>query len=176
MTGLLGVEFRPRFATIHRQQLYSIDAVPTYREQNYRICPHARIDYENLVSQWDEVLRFVATIKLGYARASQLFKRLNSYDRQHPLYRALRDLGRLYKTEYILRYVDQPCLRQTVEGILTAPAARPGGACQPFRQSGCNWKQRSIWLDDLSRATDRRRLQTTYYERHQLLEPTVSNR
>jgi len=77
VTGLLGVEFRPRFATIHRQQLYSIDAVPTYRGQNYRICPHARIDYENLVSQRDEVMRFVATIKLGYARASQLFKRLN---------------------------------------------------------------------------------------------------
>lgn len=119
VTGLIGVEFRPRFATIHRQQLYSIDAVSTYKEQGYRISPNARIDYDNLINQWDEVLRFVATIKLGYAKASQLFKRLNSYDRQHPLYRALRDLGRLYKTEYILRYIDDPLLRETVEGILT---------------------------------------------------------
>lgn len=58
-------------------------------------------------------------IKLGYAKASELFKRLNSYDRQHPLYRALRDLRRLFKTDYILRYVDEPELRETVEGILT---------------------------------------------------------
>lgn len=119
VTGLIDVEFRPRFATIHQQQLYSIDAVSTYREQGYRISPNARIDYDNLTSQWDEVLRFVATIKLGYAKASQLFKRLNSYDRQHPLYRALRDLGRLFKTDYILRYIDDPLLRETVEGILT---------------------------------------------------------
>ena len=119
VTGLIDVEFRPRFATIHKQQLYSIDSVSTYKEQGYKLTPSARIDYENLISQWDEVLRFVATIKLGYTKASQLFKRLNSYDRQHPLYRALRDLGRLFKTDYILRYVDEPELRETVEGILT---------------------------------------------------------
>ncbi|GAB3968578.1 hypothetical protein GCM10028806_12900 [Spirosoma terrae] len=73
----------------------------------------------HIASQWDEILRLVATIKLGYAKASLLFKRLNSYDRQHPLYRALRDLGRLFKTEYILRYINDPQLRETVEGILT---------------------------------------------------------
>lgn len=119
VTGLLGVDFRPRFARIHHQQLYSLDAVSTYKEQGYRIYPQARVDYENLVSQWDEILRFVATIKLGYAKASQLFRRLNSYDRQHPLYRALRDLGRLFKTEYILRYLDELDIRESVEGILT---------------------------------------------------------
>ena len=119
VTGLIDVEFRPRFATIHKQQLYSIDSVSTYKVQGYKLTPSARIDYENLISQWDEVLRFVATIKLGYTKAIQFFKRLNSYDRQHPLYRALRDLGRLYKTDYILRYVDEPELRKTVEGILT---------------------------------------------------------
>ncbi|MBR8838091.1 MAG: Tn3 family transposase [Stigonema ocellatum SAG 48.90 = DSM 106950] len=119
VTGLIGVEFRPRFASIHRQRLYSLDAVSIYKEQGCRIGPDARIDYEHVVSQWDEILRLVATIKLGYAKASLLFKRLNSYDRQHPLYRALRDLGRLFKTEYILRYISEPQLRETVEGILT---------------------------------------------------------
>ena len=37
----------------------------------------------------------------------------------HLRYRALRDLGRLFKTEYILRYIDDPELRETVEGTLT---------------------------------------------------------
>ncbi len=119
VTGLLGVDFRPRYARIHRQQLFSLDAVSTYKQQGYRILPKAKVDYENLVSQWEEVLRFVATIKLGYAKASQLFKRLNSYDRHHPLYRALRDLGRLYKTLYILRYLDDADLRASVERMLS---------------------------------------------------------
>ena len=58
-------------------------------------------------------------MKLGYVQASTLLKRLNSYARQHPLYRALKDLGRLYKTDYILRYVHDADLRATVEGMLT---------------------------------------------------------
>ncbi|MFD2572449.1 Tn3 family transposase [Spirosoma soli] len=119
LTGLLGVEFRPRFATIHRQQLYSIDAVGTYKGKGYRIVPSARIDYENLIEQSDNLLRFLTTMRLGYTQPSTLLKRLNSYARQHPLYRALKDLGRLYKTDYILRYVDDPDLRASVEGMLT---------------------------------------------------------
>lgn len=119
VTGLIDVELRPRFVTIHRQRLYSIDAVSTYKEQAYKLVPDARIDYEHLVEQWDNILRFVSSIKLGYTQASTLLKRLNSYARQHPLYKALKDLGRLYKTEYILRYVDDANLRATVEGMLT---------------------------------------------------------
>ena len=119
LTGLIDIELRPRFVTIHRQRLYSVDAVSSYKDHEYRISPDARVDYEHLVEQWDHVLRLVATIKLGYTQASTLLKRLNSYSRQHPLYKALKDLGRLYKTDYILRYVADPDLRATVEGMLT---------------------------------------------------------
>ena len=119
LTGLVDVELRPRIVTIHRQRLYSIDAVATYAEHGYKIEPDARIDLEHLIEQWDNILRLLATIKLGYTPASTILRRLNSYARQHPLYRALKDLGRLYKTDYILRYVDDPELRANVEGILT---------------------------------------------------------
>jgi TnpA family transposase len=80
--------------------------------------PTARVDYENLIEQADNLLRFLATMRLGYTQPSILLKRLNSYARQHPLYRALKDLGRLYKTEYILRYIDDPDLRASVEVML----------------------------------------------------------
>ena len=119
ITGLIDVELRPRFVTIHRQRLYSLDSVASYKESGYRIAPDMRVNFEQLVEQWDNILRFVASIKLGYVQASTLLKRLNSYSRQHPLYRALKDLGRLYKTDYILRYVHDPDLRATVEGMLT---------------------------------------------------------
>jgi TnpA family transposase len=119
LSGLFGLELRPRFVTIHTQQLYSIDSAATYKELGYTITPHKRIDYEHLIAQWDDLLRLAASIKLGYVKASTVLKRLNSYARQHPLYRALKDLGRLYKTEYILRYVADADLRETVEGMLT---------------------------------------------------------
>jgi TnpA family transposase len=119
LAGLYGLELRPRFVSIHSQQLYSLDAVSTFKEAKYTITPHKRIDYEHLVASWDDLLRLGASVKLGFVKASTILKRLNSYARQHPLYRALKDLGRLYKTDYILRYVDESELRETVEGMLT---------------------------------------------------------
>jgi len=119
ITGLIDIELRPRFKTLHTQQLYSIDAPSLYRAEGYKLVPEGRIDYEHLVSQWDDILRLVVTVKLGYAKASTLFRRLNSYARQHPLYRALKDLGRLYKTRFILRYIAQPSLREATEGMLS---------------------------------------------------------
>lgn len=119
ITGLINIEFRPRLAGLYKRQLYSIDAPHTFKELNYKILPDAKIDYEHLVEQWDEILRMTTTIKLGYHKASTLFKRLNSYARKHPLYKALTDLGRIYKTIYTLRYIDQPPLRKSVEGVLS---------------------------------------------------------
>ena len=119
ITGLLGIAYWPRLAKIHEQQLFSLDAVSEYRQQGYRIKPDAKINYELIIEQWDEILRFVTTIKLGHCKASTLIKRLNSYSQQHPLYKALKELGRLYKTVFILQYVDQPAIRKSTKRVLS---------------------------------------------------------
>jgi TnpA family transposase len=46
-----------------------------------------------VIQQWDEILRMIATIKLKEVTASDLFRRLNSYSKQHALYRALKAFG-----------------------------------------------------------------------------------
>lgn len=119
VTGLLGIEFRPRFARFHHQQLYAINEPRTYREQGYKICPDFKINLEHLENHWDDILRLVCTIKLGYAKSSTLFRRLNSYSKQHPIYKALKDLGRLYKTAYIYQYMDDQRIRKSVSGALS---------------------------------------------------------
>jgi TnpA family transposase len=117
--GLLGIDFRPRLVKMHRQRLFSIDALTHYRQKDYKMVPVERIDYEHLVAYWDDVLRFNASMKLGYILPSMLLKRLNSYASEHPLHKALSDLGRLYKSDLVLRVVDDPTLRASIEGMLT---------------------------------------------------------
>ena len=39
----------------------------------------------------------------------------NSYSKQHPLYRALKEFGKIPKTLFILKYVDDPAFRQAIE-------------------------------------------------------------
>jgi TnpA family transposase len=64
------------------------------------------INEEIASTQWNEMLRFIATIKLKKTTASQLFRRLNSYSKQHPLYNALKEFGKIPKTLFILKYAD----------------------------------------------------------------------
>ena len=112
---LLGFSYAPRIKNFPYQQRYSFRRRKEYEQKGYPILPDGYIDTALIESQWDEVLRFVATIKLKVTSASQLFKRLNSYSRQHPLYTALKEFGKIEKSLFLLKWIDLLDLRQAVE-------------------------------------------------------------
>jgi TnpA family transposase len=112
---LLGFAFAPRIKNFAHQQRYSFRRRKEYERQGYRILPDGYIHTDLIATQWDEILRFVATIKLKVTTASQLFKRLNSYSRQHPLYIALKEFGKIEKSLFLLKWIDLVELRQAVE-------------------------------------------------------------
>jgi TnpA family transposase len=114
-THLLGFEFAPRIKGLGRQQLYSFKHRRHYEAQGHVLLPDRYIRESLIEDQWDEVLRFMATIRLKVTTASQLFKRLNSYSKQHPLYRALKEFGKIPKTLFILKYRDDLEFRQAIE-------------------------------------------------------------
>ncbi len=58
-----------------RQQLYSFRRRKEYEKKKYKILPDGYINEELIEEHWDDILRFVATIKLKVTSASQLFKR-----------------------------------------------------------------------------------------------------
>jgi TnpA family transposase len=71
------------------------------------------ISFLNIIEDnWDDIL---ATIKLKETTASEIFRRLNSYSKQHALYRALKTFGKIIKSIFILRYIDDLELRQAIE-------------------------------------------------------------
>jgi len=119
VTHLLGFTFAPRLKTLSKHQLYSFEKKKVYSNRGCVILPDAYINTKIIEENWDSILRFVATIKLKRTTASQLFKRLNSYSNQHPLYQALKEFGKIIKTLFILQYVDDLELRQSIEKQLS---------------------------------------------------------
>jgi TnpA family transposase len=115
ITHLLGFTFAPRIKNLQDQRLYSFEKRKVYEEKGYAILPDATINTEIIAEQWDQILRLIATLKLKETTASQLLKRLSSYSRQHPLYRALKAFGQIIKSLYILTYLDDLKLRQAIE-------------------------------------------------------------
>lgn len=118
-TYLLGFTFAPRIKGLGRQKLYAFSHSKLVKKQIQGLQPDHYINEDFMDAQWDEVLRFITTIKLKITTASQLFKRLNSYSKQHPLYKTLKEFGKIIKTLFILKYVDDTEFRQAIEKQLS---------------------------------------------------------
>ncbi len=111
----LGLSFAPRIKGLKRQSLYAFQRRKAYEQKGYKILPDKYINTKLIEDNWDDILRFIATIKLKETTASQLFKRLNSYSKQHVLYRALKEFGKIIKSVFILKYIDDVEFRQAIE-------------------------------------------------------------
>lgn len=111
LTYLLGFSFAPRIKGIGKQRLYLFRGHDRLAREGWKIAPNDTLIREN----WDDLLRLVATIKLKDNTASDIFRRLNSYSRQHALYQTLKAFGQMIKSLFILRYIDDVELREAIE-------------------------------------------------------------
>jgi TnpA family transposase len=116
LSYLFGIEFCPRIKLVHLQDLY---LPPGYKvEGPFRRHFEREIDWDVIEKYWDDVVRILASIRRGNASAVVLCLRLSSYARQNVLYRALREVGRIYKTRFIMRYYDEVEFRRRINAGL----------------------------------------------------------
>ena len=118
VTHLLGISFAPRIADFKKQYLYSFDYVANVKKLGYKIVPNRKINTKLIEENWDGILRMISTLRTREVTASQLFRRLSSYSREHSLYRALKEFGKIIKTLFLLKYVDDVDLRKQIQKML----------------------------------------------------------
>ena len=119
LTHLLGYSFAPRIKNFKEKSLYCFDSSTKkeFEEKGYKILPNGKnyINVKVLKENWDEVLRFITSIKLRETSASQILHRLSSCSKKHRLYQALNEFGKIIKTIFLLKYIDDVKLRQAIE-------------------------------------------------------------
>jgi len=108
----LGLRFSPRLRDLADQQFYrtsqlKMDAYPQLKEHLSGV-----LNQERLLPHWDEILRLIGSLKLGWVTASLIVQKLQAFPRKHPLTRALQEYGRLLKTLHILRWYDDESNRR----------------------------------------------------------------
>ena len=64
VTHLLGYTFVPRIKGFKKSVLYSLLGRSVYTAQDFPIFPDRMINEELILSQWDNILRLIATIAL----------------------------------------------------------------------------------------------------------------
>lgn len=115
VTHLLGISYAPRIKNFKEQRLYGFENRFQLKDPGYKILPDGRINTNIVTENWDNILRLAVTIKMKETTASQLFRRLSSYSKQNPLYRAIKEFGKIIKTIFLLKYIDDVELRQDIE-------------------------------------------------------------
>ncbi|NIP28453.1 MAG: Tn3 family transposase [Phycisphaerae bacterium] len=118
--AMLGRRFCPRIRGLHRQRIYRIDREKDYGPLAVLVDRGDRtIHMDWIVEQWHRMGHFYASLESGHTTASVALRRLNGYTGKNHFYRANRELGRIFKTEHILRYMSDKGMRvRTRRGLL----------------------------------------------------------
>ena len=109
---LLGLQFSPRIADIGGARFWRVDGKADYGVLDDLAAN--RINTRLIVEHWDDLLRLAGSLKLGVVRATDLTRVLQTNDRPTRLARALQELGRLIKSLYMLRFIDDETYRRRI--------------------------------------------------------------
>jgi len=122
---LLGYEFSPRLADIGSTRFWRIDMKANYGKLN-DISNH-KINTNIIKKHWDDILRVAVSLKLGHISGSELIRSLfNKKGRPSGLAKALINLGRIQKTLYLLRFIDDEDYRRHILTQLNRGECRNG--------------------------------------------------
>ena len=120
---LLGFRFAPRIRDLGATKLFIPKGDAAYDALKPMISSD-RLNIKQIRAHWDEILRFATSIKQGTVTASLMLRKLGSYPRQNGLAVALRELGRIERTLFILDWLQSVELRRRVHAGLNKGEAR----------------------------------------------------
>ena len=101
------------------------------------------IAHDHLAAHWDELLRLATSIRTGTVTASAMLRKLSAYPRQNGLALALRELGRLERSIFMLDWLQDIDLRRRTQAGLNKGEAR-------------NALARALFFNQLGELRDRR--------------------
>ena len=119
---LLGFRFAPRIRDLGDTKLYIPKGEAVYDALKPMI--GGTLNIKHVRAHWDEILRLATSIKQGTVTASLMLRKLGSYPRQNGLAVALRELGRIERTLFILDWLQSVELRRRVHAGLNKGEAR----------------------------------------------------
>jgi TnpA family transposase len=127
---VFGYQFAPRYRDLHKK----IDGLVGFKHPkhyaDYLIKP-GRKAYDDLIcKEWPNVQRIMASIAQKDVTQANMVRMLSSYGRQNQTKKALWELDNLCRTLYILTFIDDVGLRQSVQKALNR-----GEAYHRFRRA-----------------------------------------
>ncbi len=117
LAHLLGIQLFPRMRTWNDAIFYRPSKSARY--QHIDALFSEVIEWDLIERHWEDMMQVALSIQAGKILPSMLLRKLGSHNRQNKLYRAFRELGRVLRTLFLLRYISEADLRQTIRAETT---------------------------------------------------------
>ena len=118
---LLGFKFAPRIRDLADKRLYP---PPGHSSGTLAALCAGPLNLKLIHTHWEELLRLAVSVIKGTATASLLLRKLGAYPRQNGLALALREIGRIERTLFMLEWLQNTDLRRRVQVGLNKGEAR----------------------------------------------------
>ena len=150
LTHLLGFKFAPRIRDLSDVKLFSLNE--TDISKNVESILKGKINEKIIKENYDDVLRLASSIRAGKVSSSLILSKLGSYSRQNSISTALREMGKIEKTIFILDYLSNEELRRKIHRGLNKGEAMNGLARAIFFGKQGELRERTL-QNQLQRAS-----------------------
>ena len=115
---LLGFILAPRLKAIARQKLYLPDLDCKSELAHLEPILTRAINWDLIERQYDEMIKFTAALRHKTAEPEAILRRFAASSVRHPTYSALAELGKVIKTIFLCRYLDEEAFRREINAGL----------------------------------------------------------
>ncbi|AHX13360.1 transposase [Dyella jiangningensis] len=126
--------FGYRFAPRYRDLRTKVDSLVGFKSPNQYgsalIKPARKVNEALIVAEWPNIQRIMASLGQKEVTQATIIRKLSSYARRNQTKKALWELDNIYRTLYILDFIDDVGLRQSVQKALNR-----GEAYHRFRRA-----------------------------------------
>ena len=111
--SILGYAFIPRIRDLPSKRLYVFEraGVP----KHLRPLAGGKVNADLIDRNWADILRVATTMAAGPMRPSQILHKLASYPRQNELTAALREVGRVERSLFMIDWITDPDMRRCAQ-------------------------------------------------------------
>lgn len=111
VSELLNFDLLPRLKNIYAQKLYYPLSNQKNEYKNLDLILKEQINWKLIKNNYDEAVKHIVALKTGVMEADVFVKRFSKDNYQHPVYKAIIEIGKVSKTNFLCRYLMSEELR-----------------------------------------------------------------
>ncbi|MGR5968030.1 transposase [Bacillus paranthracis] len=113
LSTLMGIELMPRIRNWKDLKMFRPDKESRFKHIDDIFTDE--IDWDLIEIHYKDMLRVAMSIEVGKITPSTILNKLGTYSKKNKLYQAFRELGRVIRTMFLLKYIADEQLRRTIQ-------------------------------------------------------------